>query len=178
LAQSQILLQRDDYLEFIQLCVLFLNGDTAGKTLKFKRPGALHKARWMAKLLYSIKICLFEEQIKQLPPGTITTQQQVLKVRDFVNFATLVYSHWWMTCNSAADAPCNDLQFLQTLMKYEVVNPGISKSAVRALKNQLWYLTEEMVPLALFSTKTTSAARRSLAEKFWPSNLKPVQKFH
>jgi len=45
LAQSQILLQRDDHLEFIQLCLLFLNGDTAGKTVKFKRPGALHKAR-------------------------------------------------------------------------------------------------------------------------------------
>jgi len=54
--------------------------------------GALHKARWMAKLLYFIKICVFEQQIADLPRSTITTQQQVAKVREFVNFVTLVYS--------------------------------------------------------------------------------------
>ena len=36
------------------------------------------------KLLYSIKICLLEAQISQLPAGTITTAQQVPKVREFV----------------------------------------------------------------------------------------------
>lgn len=132
LAQSEQLIRRDDYLEFTELCVLFLNGETVAQAVKLKRPGALHKARWMAKLLYSIKICLFREQIKQLPAGTITTSQQVVKVRDFVNFATLVYSHWWMNCNSAADAPRHDLQFLRTLMRYEILHPEVSRSAVRA----------------------------------------------
>lgn len=51
----------------------------------------------MAKLLYSIKICLFEEQIKNLPVGTITARHQVPKLRIFVNFVTLVYSQWWIT---------------------------------------------------------------------------------
>ena len=75
LACSQLSFQRDDYLEFIQLCRVFLDNDdhVMEQPLIFKRPGALHKARWMFKLLYSIKICLFEEQIKMLPPGTITT---------------------------------------------------------------------------------------------------------
>jgi len=36
----------------------------------------------MAKLLYSIKICLFELHIADLPRNTITTRQQVAKVRD------------------------------------------------------------------------------------------------
>lgn len=164
LAQSELPIRRDDYLEFIELCVFFLNGDTVGQDVQFKQPGALHKARWMAKLLYSIKICLFEEQIKQLPTGTITTKHQVSKVRDFVHFATLVYSQWWITCNSAADAPWRDLEFFQTLIRYQIVHPDISRSAVKALRNHLWYLTEEMVPLALFSTSTPSAARRALAD--------------
>lgn len=43
---------------------------------------------WMAKLIYSIKICLFEPQIQELPHGTITGQQ-TSTVREFVNFATL-----------------------------------------------------------------------------------------
>jgi len=137
----------------MEFCVAFLNDDTAVQVVKFKRPGALHKARWMSKLLYSIKISLFEEQIKQLPTGTITTQQQVSKVRDFVNFVTLLYSYWWMTCDSAEDAPWHDLEFFHNLLRYETVHPEVSRSAVRALQNHLWYLTEEMVPLALFSTK-------------------------
>jgi len=164
LAQSELLIRRDDYLEFIELCVLFLKGDTVGQDVKFKRPGALHKARWMAKLLYSIKICLLEQQIKLLPAGTITTQQQVSKMRDFVNFATLVYSQWWMTCHSSADAPWRHLEFFHTLIRYEIVHADISRSAVKALRNHLWYLTEEMVPLAIFSTSTPSATRRAIAD--------------
>jgi len=37
----------------------------------------------MAKLNYSINFCLSEQQITDLPQSTITTQQQVAKVRDF-----------------------------------------------------------------------------------------------
>ncbi|KAG8198492.1 hypothetical protein JTE90_017358 [Oedothorax gibbosus] len=141
---------REDYLEFVKLCNLYLKTDSDLQTKpSFRRPGALHKARWMAKLIYSIKICLFEQQIQELPIGTITTKQQVPKVREFVNFVTLIYSTWWLTCNSAVDVPWNDLKLFHSLLKYEDVNALISKSAVHAFKNHLWYLTEEMVPLTL-----------------------------
>ena len=119
-------LKRDDYLEFVELCILFLGSDDAVMSAKFKQPGALHKARWMAKLLYSIKICLLEAQISQLPQGTITAAHQVPKVREFVIFATLIYSSWWLTCTSAADAPWHDLNLFHKLLMYEAVNPAIS----------------------------------------------------
>ena len=70
-----------------------------------------------------------------------------------------------MTCSSAADAPWNDLQLYQDLLRYEGVSTMISKSEVRALKLHLWYLTEEMVPLALFSSKVPTEQRRTLADK-------------
>ena len=72
LTDSQLDLHRDDYKEFAELCALNLKAD-ADEPFSFKRPGALHKARWMAKLLYAIKICVFETHINQLPAGTITT---------------------------------------------------------------------------------------------------------
>ena len=56
---SQLSFRRDDYKEFADLCLLFLDGEVEEDKVTFKRPGALHKARWMAKLVYSIKICLF-----------------------------------------------------------------------------------------------------------------------
>ena len=111
----------------------------------------------MAKLIYSIKICLFEQQIQDLPCGTIMTLQQVSKVRDFVDFATLVYSTWWITTNFIEDAPWNDLNLYQSLLKYENVHPEISSSALRAFQLHLWYLTAELVPVVLWSNKVSEA---------------------
>ncbi|KAJ4945458.1 hypothetical protein JOQ06_023143 [Pogonophryne albipinna] len=46
--------KRGDYREFVQLCLVYLGADSAAHTpVTFQRPGALHKARWMAKLLYT-----------------------------------------------------------------------------------------------------------------------------
>lgn len=168
LSRLQQSLCRDDYLEFVELCIVFLDGEGVGETRKqitFKRPGALHKARWMAKLIYSIKMCLFEEQIQEHPRGTIATSQQMLKLRNFVNFVTLVYSSWWMSCNSVKDAPWNDLKFYQSMLAYAVVNPEISQSAIHAFKRHLWYLTTEMIPLALWSDKVPADERRALADR-------------
>ena len=165
LCHTEQSLRRDDYLEFVDLCTVFLDGEVAEHQITFKRPGALHKARWMAKLLYSIKLCLFEKQIADLPAGTITTEKQVPKIREFVTFVTLVYSSWWMTCTSVTDAPWNDLQLISKLKQYEAVNAEISRSALKAFKRHLWYLTEEMVPLALFSSVVPHDHRRALADR-------------
>ena len=66
--------QHDDYKEFSELCLLYLDG-LKYTDFSLKRPSALHKARWMAKLLYSAKIVLLQHEISSLPPGTITTKQ-------------------------------------------------------------------------------------------------------
>ena len=155
-------MKRDDYLEFIELCKVFL-GDQ--KELTFKRPGAIHKARWMAKLLYSIKITLLENDIAQLPQGTVTTKHQLPKIRDFVMFATIIYSSWWITCSNTADAPWNDLDLYKRLLAYDSVNSSVSQSAIKALKRHLWYLTEEMVPLALFSGIVPNTQKQAIAVK-------------
>ena len=120
---------------------------TKENTVTFKRPETLHKARWLAKLLYSIQICLFEQQIADLPRSAITTQQQVAKVRDFVNCVTLVYSSWWMTCSS--------------------VRHGTIWSFHEALGHlpHLWYLTTERVPLALWSKNVLDTDRRALVDR-------------
>ena len=164
LAARTVEYQRDDYREFAQLCVIYLNADSP--PVQLKRPGAMHKARWMSKLLYAIKICLSEQQIKQLPPGTVTTRQQVSKLRQFVVFVTHVYSSWWMTCTSVVDAPWRDLCLVHLLLRYETcVDALVGRSALRAFQRHFWYLTAEMVPLALFSENVPEQVRRELAEK-------------
>ena len=40
---------RDDYLEFINLSKVFLQLIDKNMDIKLRKPGAMHKARWMAK---------------------------------------------------------------------------------------------------------------------------------
>jgi len=118
----------------------------------------------MAKLIYTFKIALCDTQIRELPPGTITSRHQVQKVRAFATFVAHVYMQWWLTCKKTVDSPWNDLQLYQRLLAYETVDKLISHSAIRALNRHLWYLTVEMVPLALFSTRVPLNERQAIAD--------------
>ena len=55
------------------------------------------------------------------------------------------------------DAPWNDLQLNKLLLQYEVIDSAVLASAVKAMKPHLWYLTAEMVPLALNEEKSYNA---------------------
>ena len=53
--------QREDYLEFAQLSLLYLTGkSTVGDSYKLRAPAAYHHARWMSKVLYVIKLALLK----------------------------------------------------------------------------------------------------------------------
>ena len=133
--------------------------------VKFRRPGAVHKARWMGKLLYVLKLVLLETEICELPKGTVTTSAQVPKLRDFVSFVALIYCQWWFGASVGVEAPWNTLQMYQNIHKYRKVNEFISESAIRSFNRHLWYLVGEMVPLSLFSTKVSDVEKRQIADK-------------
>lgn len=50
---------RDDYRELIELSILYLGGDFERKGPKIRPPGAIHRARWMARALYSLYMVSF-----------------------------------------------------------------------------------------------------------------------
>ncbi|KAJ8011831.1 hypothetical protein DPEC_G00062370 [Dallia pectoralis] len=86
----------------------------------------------MAKLLHTLKLALMEQHIALLPRGTITTRQQVLKIRAFAIFITHIYAKWWLTCEKDVDAARNDLT--HHLQAYKAVDEGIAASANKALE--------------------------------------------
>lgn len=161
---------REDYEEFRQLSIAFLESEAP--EVKFRRPGAMHKARWMSKVLYSIKMCMSEAQILNIRDNGTPSLEQMTNLRRFVVFVTHVYSQWWMTCQDAFDAPWHDLQLFQRLLKYrELVDDAVGQSALRAFQRHFWYLTSEMVPLALFSDLVPDDQREELAVRLL--ELKP-----
>ena len=53
----------DDYRELLEICVVTLSG-VPKRGIRFSRPGALHRARWMAKGIYAVKVFLFTGQFR------------------------------------------------------------------------------------------------------------------
>lgn len=145
LLQQQV---RDDYRELLELSIIFI-GEIPIGGVKFKAPGATHHARWMAKLLYALKIWMFRNQFRLTPHET-------RGLRDLAIFAVTTYLKAWFTAPLAASAPCNDFLFLNQLLQYHSVHPAISSATSTMFSRHLWYLSEELVCLALFDDNVTA----------------------
>ena len=111
LALSQLCVHqpRADYREFLELSIIFLD-ETPTRGITFMTPGAMHQARWMSKVLYSIKIWMFCSQFH-------LTAREEKELRDIAIFSMRLYLRVWITAPSAIDAPFNDLQLMIDLLQ-------------------------------------------------------------
>ena len=161
--QNDFILARNDHKKLINLCIKFLGGKIF---FDFRTPGALHKACWMAKFLYSFKICLLQFVIEELPPGIqlITTTVQLTKLKRFIILSALIYCQWWFLSTSAADAPYNDLMSLKSVMEYDEVDKLMSNNADKTFLRHL-YIVPEIVSFSLFSSVVSTNERRKLEKK-------------
>lgn len=133
---------RDDYKEFLELAIIFLGG-TPPRGVHIRVPGALHSARWMARILYSYKMWLFRSQFKL----KLSEEQGIF---NFLLFVSDIYIQAWFEAHVSVTAPANDLQFLRQLSLYE--NSVVRQAAVVAFTRHLWYLSEVTVGLSFFDS--------------------------
>ena len=144
---------RNDYRELLELSLIVLGGIPI-RGIRFTAPGAMHQARGMSKVIYSMKIWLFRSQFKLTTKG-------LKGITEVVIFGIRVYLKAWMTAPLAISAPRNDLNFLNTLIKYEQVNPKVSKAAATKMANHMWYLSEDLVGLAFFDDRVPTSTKCS-----------------
>jgi hypothetical protein len=143
---------RDDYCELLELSIIFL-GEIPSRGVRIMAPGAMHHARWIAKVLYALKIWMFRQQFK-------LTAREEAALRDLAIFAVRVYVKAWITAPSAICAPFNDLQLINSLLQYSAINQAISTATTKKLSTHLWYLSEELVALSLFDDRVFSSTKR------------------
>lgn len=146
-------LPRDDYKEFCELTLIILGEEIPD--YKFKRPGAYHHARWMSKVIYCLKMYIFRKQMGY-------SKDICDNLNDFCLFVGLIYSRYWIQCPLTCDAPLNDLNMYNDLHRYAQINKKISDSASAKLSRHLWYLSEELVPLSLFSDKVPIREKKKI----------------
>ena len=155
---------RGDYRELIILTLVYLRSPPH----EFKRlqtPGADSKARWMSKILFSLKIVLLSKQLEIFSKGEVLHPGQLGKIEVFVDFVVYCYVPWWITCSHTSSAPINDITLLKSFMEYKSIHLGVATTATRAFESHLWYLTEELVPLSLFSDSIDEPCKEQLKDK-------------
>jgi len=141
---------RDDYREFLELSVIFLGG-TPTRGIHFQLPGAMHRARWMSKVIYAIKMWLFRQQFRM-------TAAEEKGIRELAIFAVLIHLRAWLTAPLPVEAPLNDFNLMKQLLEYP--NPAVSSATSKKLGLHLWYLSEELIGLALFDQRLPAASKK------------------
>ena len=134
---------RNDYKEFLELSFIYL-GEIPARGIHFQAPGAMHRARWMAKVIYSIKMWLFRKQL-------IMTHAELHGIRDVAIFAVKVYLKAWITAPCSTEAPLNGFTLMRSLLEYP--HTTISVATSHKLGLHLWFISEELVTLALFDSR-------------------------
>ena len=146
---------RDDYKELLELTLLLIGNPP--NQITFKKPGAYHRARWMAKGIYCIKIFMFKQQFK-------LTSKEEKSLEDICHFICFIYIKHWYTAPDAESAPRNDLALLKSLNSYQEQNKQIAISALNKLKNHLWYLSEEVIALSFFDDQVNVETKKKMIE--------------
>ena len=54
---------------------------------------------------------------------------------------------------------------INTLLEYKCIDEIVTQSALNAFASHLWYITEELVPLALFCSNIDSEKKQKMVDK-------------
>lgn len=82
-----------------------------------------------------------------------------------MKFVLVVYVEWWITAPVVSSAPQHDIKLLEKLNSYIQVDKVVGEAAIGAFKNHMWYLSQELVPLDLFSDEVTATQKKEMADK-------------
>ena len=113
----------------------------------------------MSKVIYAIKMFMFRDQLELSPTEVVALEQ-------FTLFATLIYMKHWFLCPISIAAPASDLALLQKLSKYTAINPIVANAGIKAMKRHLWYLSENLVGLALFDPEVSAGTKAAMVKSF------------
>ena len=148
---------RDDYQEVVNLTLILLGAFPKNSSYTIRPPGSISHARWMAKILCEFKIVLFSAQLLKL--GLIT-EDEANSHKQLTQFLILYYVKPWMTATLSSDAPVNDVSLANSLknipshlLRIYPLFKAMGEAMKTRLEEHLWYLSEELVVMSLFSEK-------------------------
>ena len=171
--EAKSLQLRKDYQELAVLSIMLLGG-TLPSDMKFTihAPGATSHSRWMAKIIYSLKFSLFGTQLGNMK---LLEDSLLNCIKSLSIFLIAYHVKPWLTATNPANAPVYDLELYQMIMKdIDLINKGkmmsnlppkflrFAEAYLMKFDCHLWYLSERLCVLALFSSKVSLTEKRNL----------------
>jgi len=101
---------REDYLELLQLIILYLSGSFP-REFRFRKPGAHHRARFMHAELYFLKMQMLSERCQY-------TDMERDRIKRMADFIAVFHGKAFLQSRLPASAPINDLKYLSAMYLY------------------------------------------------------------
>ena len=166
---------RKDYRELCEIALVMVGGELPGKEMVWLHPGAAHKARFMAFALCSFKILAFShlQEVRDKcfskkvkgQEGLIFDEKTLENLWRWGQYAVQCYVPQFLLASLGRDAPINDLNLFKATLQYREVDQEVADSALETLGRHKWYLTEHVVPFALFSDNVSEEEKAQMSEK-------------
>lgn len=145
---------RNDYNELLKLVIILLSPEDRHR-YTIQAPGSYSRARFMCRIIYSIKMYLYRQQ-------NVWLRRILRSIQRFILFFLKVYIKSWFTCSFAVSAPRNDLAFLKRLYAIREIMPNTAKKTISKFRDHLRYLSEVNVAFAFFDPEVTLETKRKM----------------
>ena len=165
---------REDYRELCEIALMMVGGELpGGKQMRWRAPGAAHKARFMAFALHGFKILAYSHLpevrekcfSKKVNRQLVFEEDALNKLWRWGQFAVKFYAPQFLLAGLGRDAPINDLNLYKSLIQYREVDQEVADIALDTLARHKWYLSEYVAPFALFSDNVTEEEKAKMADR-------------
>ena len=125
-----------------------------------------------------LKLSLIGHQLTQ----SKLSWQKKEKIRLLAPWIVFCYMQYWFLAPSLEDAAQNDIKLFTSLQKFNKVPEKLSKKIVTKtsaiLQRHTWYLSEELIPISLFSDRVPDEEKEVIAAKIGklPAQPLPIKK--
>jgi len=135
----------DDYRECADN-TLIVFGETSPRGIHFMKPGTTDQARWMAHNLYASKMFM-----PMFSKAMAYSDEMVEKLMRMNRFVALFYTSAWMKATMTLMLQRMIFTLLTARLIFVKLIKHTANMVTDKLDNHRWYLTQEVVPFALFS---------------------------
>ncbi|XP_065649774.1 uncharacterized protein LOC136078272 [Hydra vulgaris] len=156
---------RKDYIELTELTLMVLSEEK----YKFRTPGTIHHARFMAKGIYYLKLQLMMDAIPSL------TNRLKNEITEVATFVAVFYTTWFLKAELSAVAPCQDMRALRQMNRFKEYNLIGAESVIESIKRHTWFLDPCLVVLALADENCEE--RGEIAQKLYSFEFRSLDKY-
>ena len=110
-----------------------------------------------AKAIYNLKMRLLSKVFKM-------SEDENRFVQHISDFVCCCYAQYWFTTSLPCSAPRQDLTFMNNLEIYRKSSPKFFWDVIRSTYKHLWYVTPQLVTLALFDRDLESTTKEEMAQ--------------